>query len=429
MHTRGFINSITRQIRRSRRHRTILFTDIEGSTGFWDRHGDVKGRLMVDAHNRTVFPVIRAYRGTVVKTIGDAVMASFRDPERALRAAIGIQQALERRREEDRSFKQRVRIGIHAGKTIVEDRDVFGDTVNVAARVESLGKGDEILITASAAARLKRSDYHLVKKGSFVPKGKTDSITVYRCRWRECPSMIDDVPFSSALPVATRQKAELLAYAAVTLAFLYFLSLKYLRYVVSDTEEWALVALDPLRALLDRPAAVALLAALLIGCLALIGRSAAIPPLVLRSLKGGFGYALLFLALLITAKLVPAAGSGAWNRLLHESRHLFVEVLDHGAAVREAADLTAPEVKIVRKGALLLLTDVAEKGGITWNKVLIAEKEYGWIPRVVPARIGEPERRVTLAYKFRFRMADAGMIVLSFAGFLWGFLDFRLKPV
>lgn len=428
MNTHGFVNSIKRQIRRSQRHRAILFTDIEGSTGFWDRHGDVKGRLMVDAHNRMVFPVIRANRGTIVKTIGDAVMASFRDPERALRAAIGIQQALELRRQEDKSFKQRVRIGIHAGKTIVEDRDVFGDTVNVAARVESMGKGDEILISAGAAARLKRSDYHLVKKGAYVPRGKSDSITVYRCQWKECPSMIEGISFSPTLPVGTRQKAELLAYAAVTAAFLYFLSLHYLRYFLSDSEAWALVALDPLRAILDRPLAVSMLAVLVIGCLALVVRIRTVPHLVLRALKGGFGYGLLFLALLAAMKVVPFAGAGAWNRLLYESRHLFVEVLENGAVVREAPDRTAQELKSVQRGGLLLLTDVAESGGITWNKVLVAEKEYGWIPRIVPARIGEPERRVTLAYKFRFRATDAGMLVLSLAGFVWGYLNFRLKP-
>lgn len=77
---KGFYKSIMRQIRRSRRTVTILFTDVEGSTRYFDTQGDTKARLMIDVHNRLIYPVIKRYRGKVVKTIGDAVMASFKSP-------------------------------------------------------------------------------------------------------------------------------------------------------------------------------------------------------------------------------------------------------------------------------------------------------------------------------------------------------------
>jgi class 3 adenylate cyclase len=77
-------NSIVRQIHRSRRPVTILFTDIEDSTRYWDTYGDVKGRLMVDQHNRLTFPVVKRFGGRIIKTIGDAIMASFKDPEDAV---------------------------------------------------------------------------------------------------------------------------------------------------------------------------------------------------------------------------------------------------------------------------------------------------------------------------------------------------------
>lgn len=80
---------------------TILFTDVEGSTSYWDRHGDIKGRLMIDQHNRVVFPIIRQFKGKIIKTIGDAVMASFHDPEEAMKAAIAVQQGLEKKRKDD----------------------------------------------------------------------------------------------------------------------------------------------------------------------------------------------------------------------------------------------------------------------------------------------------------------------------------------
>ncbi|NIT40519.1 MAG: hypothetical protein GTN46_03035, partial [Gammaproteobacteria bacterium] len=86
----------------------------------------------------------KRYRGRIVKHIGDSIMASFKSPKTALRAAIGIQQILEKRRNEDPAFQLRVRIGVHTGEALVEDSDIFGDAVNLAARVQNLAKGNEI---------------------------------------------------------------------------------------------------------------------------------------------------------------------------------------------------------------------------------------------------------------------------------------------
>ena len=161
-------NSIIRQIHRSRKPVTILFTDIEDSTRYWDTHGDVKGRLMVDQHNRLTFPVVKRFGGKIIKTIGDAIMASFKDPDDAIKAAIGIQQVLHLMREKDRSFGLKVRIGLHTGHAIVEDNDVFGNVVNVAARVESKAKGNEILLSKTTFAKLNKLNLRLTRKGATL---------------------------------------------------------------------------------------------------------------------------------------------------------------------------------------------------------------------------------------------------------------------
>ena len=152
-HDKAIAASIARQIKSSRREVTILFTDIEYSTYLWDIRGDVEGRLMVDKHNRLLFPIVKAYRGRVIKPIGDAIMASFKHPEDAVRAAIGIQQALDRARRKDDNFYIKVRIGIHTGMAIVEQDDVFGDVVNVASRVVGEAAGGHALVTAAVRDR------------------------------------------------------------------------------------------------------------------------------------------------------------------------------------------------------------------------------------------------------------------------------------
>src|SRR5262245_50429503 len=73
---------------------TILFSDIQGSTKFAEKRGDVEYMAMIDRHNRILFPVIEGEGGLIVKTIGDAILAKFDDPVAAVKAAVGMQRAL-----------------------------------------------------------------------------------------------------------------------------------------------------------------------------------------------------------------------------------------------------------------------------------------------------------------------------------------------
>ncbi len=66
---------------------------------------------------------------------------------------------------------------------------------------------------------------------------------------------------------------------------------------------------------------------------------------------------------------------------------------------------------------------------LIWNKVLIGKKNYGWILRVIPATIGVPEKRMTISYKFYFKYIDLFTLFIGSIGFIWGFLNFRLRPV
>ncbi|MGD8925028.1 MAG: adenylate/guanylate cyclase domain-containing protein, partial [Syntrophobacterales bacterium] len=235
-HTESFSKSVSRQIRRSRKPVTILFTDVENSTGHWDECGDLDGRLMIDLHNRLISPVVKRYRGRIIKYIGDSIMASFKSPRNALRASIGIQQILEKRREEDKFFQLRVRIGIHTGKALVEDSDIYGDTVNVAARVQNLAKGNEIYLSAATASVVKKEAFTLEKAGSFIPKGKQEEVTLYRCQWQKYPSLISGIKQNVFMQTVKRQKFEFLIYSLASIAILYFLFVKYLRYLLADKE-------------------------------------------------------------------------------------------------------------------------------------------------------------------------------------------------
>ena len=425
---KAFYKSVARQIRRSRKPVTILFTDVVGSTRYWDLHADVKGRLMIDLHNRLIYPVIRRHRGKLIKHIGVAIMVSFRSPANALKAAIGIQQILEQRRKQDKNFRLKVRIGVHTGEALVENKDVFGDTVNLAARLERCARGEEICVSGETAERLSKEHFGLVKTGSISPKGKRTEVEIYNCEWGTYPSVIDEIKEDAFFRVLMRQKFELLAYFLAFFGILFFLFFKYSRYLLADNENLALLALKLQRILDVRIGIPLALTVLAIATVIFLFRMGNIPYFALRFLKGAFGFTIGFMLLFIPTNYFHPYLGLRWNETLYQSHHLFVEVLEDKTEIHEAPSETSSIIYAANNGTILLLADVIEREGIKWNKVLVGKKRYGWIPRIIPAKIGVPEKRLSISNKFYFKYSDLYAYIIGLVGFIWGALSFRFKP-
>ncbi len=165
---------------------TILFSDIVGITSYFDRFGDVRGRTHLETHNNLLFPVIEHNDGTVVKTIGDAIMASFHTADAGVNAAVEMQQALLAYNSTAAPDDQIViRIGLHSGEAIVEQQDVFGNTVNVAARIAARADGGQILVSADTKDALASTRHSLAFHITAALKGKEGEFQLFRVRWRE----------------------------------------------------------------------------------------------------------------------------------------------------------------------------------------------------------------------------------------------------
>ncbi|MCB2055823.1 MAG: adenylate/guanylate cyclase domain-containing protein [Geminicoccaceae bacterium] len=131
----------------------LLFSDLEGSTALYGRIGDADAYHLVREHFAFMQSIVREFDGSVVKTIGDAVMAVFVEPETALRAALAMQNRLGAR---DDAERLRLKLGLHMGPCIavtLNDRlDYFGSTVNMAARLQALSRGDDLVVSRELAA-------------------------------------------------------------------------------------------------------------------------------------------------------------------------------------------------------------------------------------------------------------------------------------
>ncbi len=132
---------------------TFLFTDLRGSTELYERVGDLVAFDLVRAHFDVLNRIVAAEAGAVVKTIGDAVMATFPTPDRAVAAALKMRDAMRTLNEERGREDLILKIGIHEGPciavTLNERQDYFGQTVNIASRVQHLATSREIFATGA----------------------------------------------------------------------------------------------------------------------------------------------------------------------------------------------------------------------------------------------------------------------------------------
>ena len=165
---------------------TILFSDIQGSTSYFEKKGDVAGMAMVQRHHDLLFPSIEAAGGRVVKTIGDAIMARFDNPVDAVKAAVAMQRALDRDRKTCAPEEQiHIRVGVHTGLGLVKDNDVYGDVVNAASRVEHQAQPDQILITDVLLDAAHAAGFQCMNFGKADMHGKEEPIDVYALAWSD----------------------------------------------------------------------------------------------------------------------------------------------------------------------------------------------------------------------------------------------------
>ena len=179
---------------------TYLFTDLTESTAMYDTIGDANAYNLVRLHFDTLVTIIADNSGAVVKTIGDAVMATFVDPADAVRAALAGLEAMKNFNRTN-SSELVLKIGIHRGHSIAvtlnDQIDYFGQSVNIAARVQQVAGPGELVLTADVYGR---PEVQVLLEGfevtatSAIVKGVAESVALYKVRpepvQRETPASV-----------------------------------------------------------------------------------------------------------------------------------------------------------------------------------------------------------------------------------------------
>ena len=163
----------------------ILFADISGSTALYDKLGDTQALRLVGKCLDILCAEIATRQGVLIKTIGDEIMCSFPSAILAYEAACAMQKAIELNRPGgERPIY--IRIGFHFGEVIRVGNDLFGDAVNIAARVTSITRARQILTTQAVFETLTpqiREKVRHVSRAEF--RGKEEILDVYQVNWEE----------------------------------------------------------------------------------------------------------------------------------------------------------------------------------------------------------------------------------------------------
>ena len=167
------------------RPQTILFADVSGSTRLFETKGDVEARRLIAAVLDALSIVCVGHGGRVIKTIGDEIMCTLPTAMAGLLAACDMQRKMSR----DINFVREnlaVRIGFHHGNALEENDDVFGDAVNVAARMASLAKREQIVSTAATVNGLTGTRLPETRSlGRARVSGKLLPIEIMDVVWQE----------------------------------------------------------------------------------------------------------------------------------------------------------------------------------------------------------------------------------------------------
>jgi class 3 adenylate cyclase len=167
--------------------RTILFTDLEGSTALAERLEAAEFVSLLTEHDVIIRRALVAFRGREIKHTGDGVMASFDDAANALDAALAIQAGFRARNDERRAQTLCVRIGLAAGEPVDHNDDLFGATVNLASRLCSAADPGTVLVSDVVRELGSESGFAFAEVDRRVLKGFASPISAFRVIGREDP--------------------------------------------------------------------------------------------------------------------------------------------------------------------------------------------------------------------------------------------------
>jgi len=185
----------------------ILFADVVGSTQLYDRFGDTKASETVALCLDVMKDATHNYNGTVIKTIGDEIMATFASVDEAMGAAVMMQARISAESKQDGRIPVSIRVGCHYGPVVQEQNDIFGAAVHTANRMTSQAKARQIVISGETVEKMSPKLAEQTRQIDVATvRGKMDEVALYELLWNpeEATSMLPTIEWENRGRKASR---------------------------------------------------------------------------------------------------------------------------------------------------------------------------------------------------------------------------------
>jgi adenylate cyclase len=185
----------------------ILFADVVGSTQLYDKFGDTKASETIAICLDVMKDATHQFKGTVIKTIGDEVMSTFKSVDEAMNAAVMMQGKISADNKQDGHIPVSIRIGCHFGPVVQEQNDIFGAAVHTANRMTSQAKSRQIVLSGSTVEKMSPDLRKQTRQIDVATvRGRMDEVALYELLWNpdEATSMLPTIEWESKLRKASR---------------------------------------------------------------------------------------------------------------------------------------------------------------------------------------------------------------------------------
>jgi len=209
------------------KHLTIMFTDVKEFTLRTSKSSREQLRKILELHERIISPVFKDFKGTIIKTIGDAFMVTFESPTDAVLCGMRIQEILAKHNSEcEEDEKIEVRIAVNSGEVTMKDEDVYGEAVNIAARLEGIAEANDIYFTESVYLAMNKSEIPTAEIGYRHFKGIPHEIKVYKVLKENAKSSKSSKYFSFPSNFKNKKNILIAAIAAALIVLILIILIK-----------------------------------------------------------------------------------------------------------------------------------------------------------------------------------------------------------
>jgi adenylate cyclase len=159
---------------------TVMFIDLAGYTKTTSKLNVEEFDQLHEIFDNLTLPIFKNYSGNIIKKIGDAFLATFESPTSAVLCGVELQKVFMSYTKSNGNKPLHIRVAIHTGEVLIRKKDVYGDTVNIAARIESVAKPDHVVFSEAVLNTMNKNELPVMFAGEHKLKGLKKPVKLFR---------------------------------------------------------------------------------------------------------------------------------------------------------------------------------------------------------------------------------------------------------